>query len=207
MKYKFFVPTLLSLSFIFNLLSTRQSQAKPSSVFQPIIENIEARLSSGLKMRLPAFIPTVDRSATLYSFLPSDDIKLAIDLDDLKMEFFTVLIGDTPDCFEQKNPQDCVVAAVGVTEDPIESQSQLNDLLADSKEDLTVVKFSQAIEGFYFTADELQLIIWRQNDMAHLLMFKECDRNCISKQQLIDMAKSASIEPAITSRDTSYYSY
>ena len=123
------------------------------------------------------------------------------------MEFLTVLIGDTPDCSEQKNPQECVVAAVGVTEDPVESKAQLDTLLADNGSDITTVKFSQGIEGFYFVDGELQLIIWRQDDMAHLLMSQECNRDCISKQQLINMAKSASQEPAITSQDTSYYSY
>lgn len=211
MKYKFFVYTLFPLFSFFSLFFTQQSLAKPSPVFQPIIKEIETRLSSGLKMRLPAFIPTRDRDATLYSFMRDDDSKAVIDLDDLKMEFFTVLIGNTPDCSEEKNPQDCLVAAIGVTEDPIESEEQLNALLADNESDITFVKFSQGIEGFYFVDGDLQLIIWRQDDMAHLLMSEQCvtksDRDCISKQQLIDMAKSASIEPVITSHDTSSYSF
>jgi len=207
MKYKFFVYTLFPLLFVFNLLFTRQSLAKPASIFQPVIEEIEARLSSGLKMRLPAFVPTFDRDSTLYPFLSSDDSKLVMNLDELKLEFFTVLIGDTPDCSEQKNPQDCLIAAVGVTEDPIKSKAQLNNLLADNESDITQVKFSQEIEGYYFV-NKLQFIIWRQDDMAYLLMSKmpkKCGSDCISKQQLIDMAKSASQEPAITSQDTSYY--
>ena len=60
MRYRFFVPTLLSLPFIFNLLCTRQSQAKPAPVFEPIVREIKTRMSSGLQMRLPAFMTTAD---------------------------------------------------------------------------------------------------------------------------------------------------
>ena len=191
---------LMAISFI--LFYTRQSQAEPSPIFKPIIENIKTRLPSGLKMRLPASVATSTPNSTLYSFVPDDDSKLTIDLDDIEMEFFTVLIAERPNCSEQKNFEDCLVAAVGVTEDPIESQTELNALLTDNEEDITTIEFSEEIEGFYFEESELQIIVWRQNKMAHLLMSKNCsgDRDCISKQQLINMAKSAAKEPAIASQ-------
>ena len=202
MKYKLFVNTLIPFVVVFNLFYTRQSQAKPSPIFEPIMGNIKTRLPSGLKMRLPASVATSTPNSTLYSFLPDDDSKLTIDLDDIKMDFFTVLIADRPNCSEQKNLEDCLVAAVGVTEDPIESQAELEALLADNEEDINVIKFDRGIEGFYFEEAELQLIVWRQNKMAHLLMSKKCpsDRICVSEQQLIDMAKSAAKEPAIASQ-------
>lgn len=110
-------------------------------------------------------------------------------------------IADRPDCSEQKNLEDCLVAAVGVTEDPIESQAELDDLLAKHEGDFTTIEFDREIEGFHFEKSQLQAIVWRQNKMAHLLVSRRCpsDRDCISKQQLIDMAKSAVEEPAITS--------
>ena len=190
----------MAISFI--LFYTRQSQAETSPIFEPIIENIKTRLPSGLKMRLPASVATSTPNSTLYSFVPDDDSKLTIDLDDIEMEFFTVLIAERPNCSEQKNFEDCLVAAVGVTEDPIESQTELNALLTDNEEDITTIEFSEEIEGFYFEESELQIIVWRQNKMAHLLMSKNCsgDRDCISKQQLIDMAQSAAKEPAIASQ-------
>ncbi|VEP17190.1 conserved hypothetical protein [Hyella patelloides LEGE 07179] len=216
MKFRL-IYTLLPFVFAFNLFPNRQSQAKPSPIFQPIIKEIETRLPSGLEMRLPATVPTSTQDATLYSFLPDEDSKLIFEFDDLKMEFFTVLIGDNSDCLEQKNPEDCLVAAVGVTEDPIESQAELDALLADSKEDIASDEFERGIEidrgieGFYLVYEELQLqsIIWRQGKMAHLLMSKKCpkglasrrDRECISKRQLIEMAKSAANETAITGQN------
>ena len=209
MKFRL-ISTLLAFVFAFNLFHNRQSQAKPSPIFQPIIKEIETRLPSGLEMRLPSAVPTSTQDATLYSFLPDEDSELIFEFDDLKMEFFTVFIGDTSDCSEQKNYQDCLVAAVGVTEDPIESQSELDALLADSEEHIATGKFERGIEidhgieGFYLVNGELQSIIWRQEKMAHLLMSKKCDRDCISKQQLINMAKSAAQEPAVTSQDTFY---
>ena len=205
MKYKLFVNTLIPFVVVFNLFYTRQSQAEPSPIFEPIMENIKTRLPSGLKMRLPASVATSTPNSTLYSFVPDDDSKLTIDLDDIEMEFFTVLIADRPNCSEQKNFEDCLVAAVGVTEDPIESQTELNALLTDNEEDITTIEFSEEIEGFYFEESELQIIVWRQNKMAHLLMSKKCpgDRNCISKQQLVNMAKSSAEEPAITNQNVS----
>lgn len=212
MKFRL-ISTLLPFVFAFNLFSNRQSQANPSPIFQPIIKEIETRLPSGLEMRLPAAVPTSTQDATLYSFLPNEDSELIFEFNDLKVEFFTVLIGNTSDCLEQKNSEDCLVAAVGVAEDPIESQSELDALLADSEEDIATGKFERGIEidrgieGFYVIDGELQSIIWRQEKMAHLLVSKKCGRDCISKQQLIDMAESATEEPAITSQDTSYYSF
>ena len=202
MKYKF-LNTLIPFVIVLNLFYIRQSQAKPSPIFKPIMKNLKTRLPSNLRMRLPASVLTSAKGSTLYSFLPDDDSKLTIDLGDLKMDFFTVLIADRFNCSEQKNIQDCLVAAVGVTEDPIESQAELNALLADNEEDITTIKFGREIEGFYFEEADLQLIIWRQNEMAHLLMSKKCsnrDRICVSEPQLIDMAKSAAKEPPITSQ-------
>ena len=207
MKYKLFIYTLLPFVCILNLFCTEQSQAKPGSVFKPIIDDIKTRLPSGLELRLPTFIPASPPDATLYSFLPDDDSKIAIAINDLKMEFFTVLIADTPDCAEQKNPQECLVGAVGVTKDPIRSQIQLNNLLAKHEGDITKVKFEPGIEGVYFTERNMQSIIWRQNKMAHLLLTEKCDDECISKQELINMAKSAANEPAIINSDSSYYSF
>ena len=221
MKFRFFARTLIPFVFVSNLFYVRQSHAKPSPIFEPVIQEIESRLPSGLRMRLPAVIPTSYRNKTLYSFLHDDDTKLVMDLEDLKMEFFTVLVADTPDCSEEKNPENCLVAAVGVTEDPIKSEAELDALIADYEEDATSAEFERGIkvdrnlEGFYFAEEDYQIIIWRQTGMAHLLMSKTCskelssphDRDCISQQQLIEMARSAAKEPVINSSDTSYYSY
>ena len=203
MKDRLIYP-LLSLLLVFNFFPTQQSQAKPSPIFQPIIKDLKTRLPSGLKMRLPAAVPTSTRDATLYSFLPDEDSKLVFEFDELKMEFFTVLIGNSSDCSEQKNLEDCLVAAVGVTEDPIESQAELDALLIDREEDIASGEFERGIdvgkgiEGFYLVDGQLQSIIWRQEKMAHMLMSKKCDRECMSKQQLIKMAKSAANETTIT---------
>jgi len=193
--------------FVLDVFAVKQSQAKPLEIFGPIIEDIKTRIPSDLKMRLPAFVPTSIQDKTLYSFMYDDDLSIEIALDDLKMEFFTVQIADTPDCSEARNPQDCLVAIVGVAEDPIESEAQLNDLISNKKEDIDQVKFEREIEGFYFVDEDLQIIIWRQDKMANLLITQECSDKCISKQELIEMAKSAAKEPAITNIDTSYYSY
>lgn len=213
MKYRPFIYTLLSFIFVSNLFYTPQSQAKPSPIFEPIIKDIKTRLPSRLKMRLPAIVPTTPQNFTLYSFLRDDDSKLVIDLDDLKMEFFTVIIAKTPDCSEQKNPEDCLVAAVGVTKDPIKSEAELNALIADNEEDATSAEFErgievgQEIEGFYLAEADFQLIIWRQEQMTYLLITKKCINDCISKKELINMAKSTANEPAIINSDTSYYSF
>ena len=207
MKNKLFTRILFSAIFVLNLFCIQKSQAKPSSIFEPIIEDIKTRLPSDLKMRLPSFIPTSTQNLTLYSFMYDEDLTMAIELDDLKMEFFTVSIANTLDCSEQKNPQDCLVAIVGVGEDPIKSNDRLNALISNHEKDIELVKIDREIEGFYFVDEDLQLIIWRQDKMANLLVTKECSDNCISKQELIDMAKSTAKEPAITSSDTSYYSF
>lgn len=201
MKCRVFLNTLIPFVIVVNLFQTRQSQAEPSPIFEPIIENIKTRLPSGLKMRLPASVLSTQDSI-LYSFLPNDDRMLAVDLEDIEVEFFTVLIADRPDCLEQKNLEDCLVAAVGVSEDPIKSQAELDKLLANHEGNFSTIEFGQGISGFYFEQPQLQAIVWRQKQMAHLLVSRRCpsDRNYISKQQLIKMAKSAAEEPAITSR-------
>ena len=206
MKFKLLIHTFFVL-FVLDIFAIEQSQAKPLAVFQPIVEEIKTRIPSGLEMRLPAFVPASIQDTTLYSFIYDSDLSLEIVLDDLEMEFFTVQIANTPNCSEEKNPQDCIVAIVGVTEDSIKSEAQLNDLISNNKEDIDLVKINREIEGFYFVDGNLQSIIWRQDKMANLLMTKECSDDCISKQDLIQMAKSAANEPSITNIDTSYYSF
>ena len=157
-------------------------------------------------MRLPASIPTIKGDSTLFSFLPDEDTKIEIKFNELKMEFFTVFITNASDCSEQKNTEDCIVAAVGVAEDPIESPAELNILLSDSKEgEITTVELREKIPGYYFEDGELQIVIWRQEKMAHLIMSKKCDRDCMSKKQLIDMAESAASETTVANQNISYF--
>ena len=41
--------------------------------------------------------------------------------------------------------------------------------------------------------------------VVHLFITEKCSDDCVSKQELIDMARSAANEPAITSSNSGYY--
>ena len=202
MKYQLLFWTLVAISLGIDSYQPRQSQAKPAPIFQPIIEEIRDRLPTDFKMRLPASLPSVAEDLTLYAFIPDDDLDL-ISMDD--RDVFTVLISETPDCVERENPLDCTVGIIGVTESISESDIQADDLPSDSV-DVTPIKLGKEVKGFYFVQDrDSQLVVWKQDKLVHLFIAEKCSDNCVSKQELIDLARSAANEPAITSSNSGYY--
>jgi len=63
-------------------------------------------------------------------------------------------------------------------------------------------------KGYYFIQDEdYQFVVWKQDELGYLFITEKCSDECVSKHQLIDMAKSAVYEPPITQADSSYYLY
>lgn len=206
MKHHLVFLSSLAIFLSVNSSTTEQSQAKPAKVFQPIINEITETIPSDLEMRLPTSIPAVNKNS-IYASVAQSDRQINVSLGDLDLDFFTVTITNTPNCEQQENFLDCLVAVVGVAKDPIESQAQLDELVADNKDKIVQTELATGVSSFYFTEADWQSIIWRQDNMAHLLIAQECSDRCISQQELIDMAKSAVNEPAILSSDTSYYSF
>lgn len=204
MKYQLLFWTLVVVSLGIDSYQPHKSQAKPAPIFQPIIEEIRDRIPADFKMRLPASLPSVAEDLELYAFIPDDDLDL-ISLGEGEQNIFTVLVADADDCEDKDDPLDCTVGIIGVTEITSESDLQVSDLPSDSV-DITRIKLSQDAKGFYFVQDEdYQFVVWKQDRLAHLLIAKKCSDDCASKQELIDMAKSAANEPAITSSNSSYY--
>ena len=206
MKYQLLFWTLFGISFGIDFFDNRLSHSTPAPVFEPILTEIRDRLPNNLKLRLPAEVtPTVEETI-LYSFIPDDDLDL-ISMGDPTLNAFMVMISEFPDCVDQKNPLDCSIGLVGVSETSSDRDLTVADLPEDL-EDLTSVKFGKDAKGFYFVQHEIyQLVIWKQDALAHLLIAETCDDGCVTKTELIEMAHSAANEPAITSSDNSIYDY
>ena len=152
----------------YNSFSDRTSQAKPTPIFEPIIEEIRTQLPSDFQMRLPASLPSFTEDLELYAFIPDDEVdvvtigegdypKGTLSPADLlrkrDRDVFTVLVSETSDCATEDNPLDCTVGIVGVTETTSESDIQADDLPSDSV-DITPIELSEEVKGFYFVQDE-----------------------------------------------------
>lgn len=206
MKYQLLFWSLIGISLGFDLFGDRTSYSYPAPVFQSIVEEIKTRIPSNLKIRLPGHISPVPEDITLYSFIPDDDFDF-ISLGEKDLDTFIVLVSETPDCEQENNPLDCTVGIIGVSETSSLENLEIDDL-PDDIADLTPVKLNKHAQGFYFVQDEdYQIVVWKQDRLAHLLIAESCDDDCVLKQDLIEMATSAANEPAITSSDTSYYSF
>ena len=204
MKYQLLFWILVAINLGIDSFTDRQSQAQPAPIFRPIIQEIRDRMPADFKMRLPASLPSVAEDLELYAFIPDDDLDL-ISLGEGEQNIFTVLVADTDDCEDKDDPLDCTVGIIGVTEITSESDLQVNDLPSDSV-DVTSINLDQEATGFYFVYDEdYQFVVWKQDELAYVFITKKCRDDCVSKQELIDMAKSAAHEPAITSANSSYY--
>ena len=115
------------------------------------------------------------------------------------------LVSETSDCAYEDNPLDCTVGIIGVTESISEADIQADDLPSDSV-DVTRINLGKEAQGFYFVQDEdSQFVVWKQDELVHLFITEKCSDDCVSKQELIDMARSAANESAITSSNSGYY--
>ena len=178
------------------LFSQRPSLAEPAPIFQPIVREIRDRLPQNFQMRLPAFLPEFTEDLQLYSFVPDDDFKI-FDLGG--KDVFSVLISDIPGCDRQEDLSECIVGVISVTEALSQAPLKPGDLPPDS-EDLTPVTLTNGATGFYFVQDkQAQFVVWQQDGLGYLLFSGKCEDECVSKQQLIEIATSAATEPAITS--------
>ena len=204
MKYQLLFWTLVVVSLGIDSYQPHQSQAKPAPIFQPIVEEIRDRIPSDFKMRLPASLPSVAEDLELYAFIPDDDLDV-ISLGDSDREVFTVLVSETSDCAYEDDPLDCTVGIIGVTESISKTDIQADDLPSDSV-DVTRINLGKEAQGFYFVQDEdSQFVVWKQDELVHLFIAAKCSDDCVSKQELINMARSAANEPAITSSNSGYY--
>ncbi|MEL6929020.1 MAG: hypothetical protein AAFO95_10325 [Cyanobacteria bacterium J06600_6] len=198
MKYQLLLLSLIGTALGANLLETRPSQAEPAPVFQPIIQDIRDRLSTDFQMRLPAALPEFTKSLDLYAFVADDEMQVV----NIKgQDVFSVIVSDLPNCEQSDDPEDCIVGVISVTEALSDSALTPEDL-PDNRQDLTPITLAEGAEGFYFTQnEEIQLVIWEQDNLGYLLMTEQCDDECVSKQQMIEMAQSAALQPPIYSLD------
>ena len=195
MKYQTLSLSLLGTLLGANLFGGYPATAKPAPIFQPIVREIRDRLPAEFKMRLPATLPEFTKDLPLFAFVVDDDIKI------FGQDVFSVLISDIPGCEEEKDPSECTVGVIGVTEALSEEPLQPEDLPDDS-EDLTPVALTNTAQGFYFVQDkQAQFVVWEQDELGYLLFSGKCESECLSKQQMIEIAKSAASEPAILSAD------
>lgn len=66
-------------------------------------------------MRLPAYIPDFSQDVSLYSFVPDKNLKFfSMGKEDL--DTFMVVVSEIPDCQSKKDPLDCTVGIIGVSE-------------------------------------------------------------------------------------------
>ena len=206
MKYQLLLWSLIAAIIGIESYKNSPTTAKPAPIFESVIEEVRSQIPSNLQLRLPGFIPQVSEEITLYSFIPDRDLDL-INLGDEDLDTFMVVVSQIPDCHQAKNPLDCIVGIVGVSETSPDSKLELDDLPEDI-EDLTAIELNQSTQGYYFIQNEdYQLVIWEQENLAHLLIARHCEENCLDKQDMTKMAISAANEPAISSQDSSYYPY
>ncbi|GAB4540652.1 MAG: hypothetical protein Tsb0014_32030 [Pleurocapsa sp.] len=196
MKYQLLFWSLVAIIVGIETLNQERSQAEPASIFQPIIRDIKTLLPENVEMRLPAFLPTLPEEITLYSFVLQDKEKLN------QKKSLMVLISDTPDCKNQKDPFSCAVGGMAVANAPWKPDKFLQDA-----EDVTPIVLGNNLEGFYFVHQDSRCVIWQQNQLIYQIITPQESSEYVSKQQLIEIAKSAANEPAITKSDWADYQY
>ncbi|MEM8675350.1 MAG: hypothetical protein AAGF83_15965 [Cyanobacteria bacterium P01_G01_bin.67] len=195
MKYQLLGLSILGTVLSFQLFSDRPSYGEPETIFQPIIQEIRDRLPKNYQLRLPAALPKFTEELELYAFIPDDDLQL---IGVGEKEVFTIAVASLPNCAEQEDPTNCIVGIVGVTEAISDSALEMEDLPPNS-ENVIPINLAQDVSGFYLEqGTEMQLVVWEQDRLGHLLVVKKCEDNCVSQEELIEMAISAARKPAIT---------
>ncbi len=157
--------------------------AAPAPIFRPILKEIRNKLPYGVVMRLPSYLPN---SQELYATVGSEGLYRQA-----PEKGFVVMISTIQNCSYHA----CDVG--GFTVYPGTNKS-LRSLLSEGLQDITNVKLGKGIQGLYsfFNGGSSQdrAIIWKQNG----LLFKvDCRAGWMSKQQLINLAKSMAKEPPI----------
>ncbi|MEL6496217.1 MAG: hypothetical protein AAFQ41_14005 [Cyanobacteria bacterium J06623_7] len=196
MKYQLLFLSLLTTALSASLFGDRPTVAEPAPLFQPIVREIRDRLPQNFKMRLPASLPEFTEELPLYAFIPADDVQV-VGIGD--KDIFSVLVADEPGCASKSDPGECLVGVISVTEALSESPLQPDDLPGE-RDNLTAVTLAEAATGFYFTQeDEIQLIVWEQDNLGYLLFSEKCSDGCLTQAEMIEIATSAANEPAIVS--------
>ena len=107
MKYQLLLWSLIAIIFGLESLDRHSTQAKPASIFHPIIEDIRTHIPSSLQIRLPAVLPTLAEDTTLYSFVPEGDLNM-ISMGKEDLDTFMVLVSKIPHCQTQENVEACL---------------------------------------------------------------------------------------------------
>ncbi|PSB01618.1 hypothetical protein [Merismopedia glauca] len=168
-----FASSLVGVSLLANLSS---ATAAPAPIFQPIISELQSKLPSGWKLRLPAYLPSAP--VQLYAYVRSSPVITQVN------------IATSPDCATSSQPLSCTVGGIGVI-----SPQRKNWLPAQQK--FSRVSLSRGIKGYYLTRDGGKFIFWEQEGQRYTL---GAIAQGISTQDLIEIVNSAINESPISSR-------
>jgi hypothetical protein len=152
------------------------ASAAPAPIFQPIVSELQSKLPSGWKLRLPAYLP--EAPVQLYAYVRSSPVITQVN------------IAISPDCATSSQPASCTVGGIGVI-----SPKKKNWLPANQK--FSRVSLTKGIKGYYMTRDGGRFIFWEQDGQRYTL---GAIANGLSTQDLIEVANSAINESPISSR-------
>jgi hypothetical protein len=149
--------------------------AEPAPIFRPMINQIRSQLPRGIKMRLPAAIPSPIR---LYPYIESD------------RNSFRVNLGISPNC----NRPNCTIGAIAA----LTSNTSIE--WPPREENVTIVNLTNNISGYYLTkgngAGATRFVYWEQEGQKYAI---GAIATAVSQQQIINIASSMANSPAITS--------
>jgi hypothetical protein len=170
---KLFATSAIATSLLAGSLT---ATAEPAPLFQPIIPELQSKLPSGWKLRLPAYLPTT--GVPLYAYVRSSPTITQVN------------IAVSPDCATSAQPASCTVGGIGVI-----SPKKKNWLPAKAK--ASPISLSQGIKGYYVIMNGGRFIFWQQEGQRYTL---GAIARGLSTEDLIEVANSAINEPPISGR-------
>jgi hypothetical protein len=170
---KLLLISTIGVSLLANLST---ATAAPAPIFRPIIPELQNKLPTGWKLRLPAYLPPAP--VQLYAYVRSSPVITQVN------------IAISPDCATSSQPASCTVGGIGVI-----SPQKKNWL--PSKQKFTRVSLAKGIKGYYLTLNGGRFIFWEQDRQRYTV---GAIAQGLSTQDLIEIANSAINESPISSR-------
>jgi len=186
-------PSLLSLTMSLTILGTslltqiKSTIAVPAPIFQPILQDIRNQLPLNMVIRLPDYLPEVT----------TEGIKIYAQVrqysEGYEGGYTGVDFAAHPDC----TTTSCGLGHIFVSrEEPYQHE---NNEISENYHQAKPINLKQGVKGYYFYArggssGYRHHVIWKQNGL-----FFEVDFRGLSKEQVIDIAKSMAKESPIRS--------
>jgi hypothetical protein len=160
----------------------------PAPLFRPVLQDIQNQVPSGLKVRLPAFMPNPSGSISRYHpFVQADTNSLSI-----------IFAAGTEFCLESIRANDFVPGVCNMGSINVSSQgSERTSSSHSSDESRAPITLRNNVRGFYtlgnqFISGYRPYVEWEQDGMIYTVVGRSMER-----QELLDVAISMANQPTL----------